>query len=82
MTDEFLSSGGFCFVFVLFFGLIRLYVNVLLVDEEEVFLVSVLYLKKTKLTKVTSLGFSLFWFLFPFWGVCLLLSAGSFESLD
>lgn len=68
------------FVFV-FFCLIRLYVNVLLVDE-EVFLVSVLYLKKTKLTKVTSLGFSLFWFLFPFWGVCLLLSAGSFESLD
>lgn len=37
----------FVFVFVLFFGLIRLYVNVLLVDEEEVFLVSVLYLKKT-----------------------------------
>lgn len=68
------------FVFV-FFCLIRLYVNVLLVDE-EVFLVSVLYLKKTKLTKVTSLGFPLFWFLFPFWGVCLLLSAGSFESLD
>lgn len=38
---------------------------------EEVLLVSVLYLKKTKLTKLTSLGFSHFCFVFSFWRILL-----------
>lgn len=67
MNFPFLKDGFFC--------LVRIYFIVVLVDE-DLLLISVLYLKKTKPSKPMPLAFPLFCFVFFILGNF----AGSFES--